>query len=199
MTILEDCCTIIHTIEERELVCVPEGILTNSSRQAANHADYSTARTMELAERISHAVPTDGSVEPLPRFGTSIAVSQPNEPLHTVYTPVFCVIVQGSKEVFLGNERYEYNPSHYLIVTTKLPVITHVFEASAVRPYLSLRLDLDPTLISSVMIEAGDMPSNNGGSVRAINASALNADLLERLGACRTCQARRITERRSDP
>ena len=69
--------------------------------------------------------------------------------------PAFCVIAQGSKEVFLGNERYLYDPAHYLLITAELPLVGHVIDASQERPYLSLRLELDPTLVGSVMVEAG--------------------------------------------
>ena len=69
--------------------------------------------------------------------------------------PAFCVIAQGSKEVFLGDERYRYDPAHYLLVTVELPIVSQIIEASQERPYLSLRLELDPTLVGSVMVEAG--------------------------------------------
>ena len=154
-----------HTDSEQIEQANGDGLRMQSARQ-------------ELADLIRKAVPMDGTVEPLSGLHLN-RVSQPNEPLHSVYTPVFCVIAQGSKEVFLANERYEYNPSHYLIVTTKLPVTTHVYEASKELPYLSLRLDLDPVLVSSVMIEAGQVAPSSSGSVRAINASVLNADLLD--------------------
>ena len=75
--------------------------------------------------------------------------------MHGVSTPSFCVIAQGSKEILLGDEGYRYDPAHYLIATAALPVSGRITEASEERPYLSLRLDLDPTLVGSVMVEAG--------------------------------------------
>jgi AraC-like DNA-binding protein len=96
-----------------------------------------------------------------------------------VYDPVFCVIAQGSKEVFLGNERYLYDPAHYLLVTAELPIVGHVFEASKERPYFSFRLELDPTLVSSVMVEAGHFSPRSHADVRAINVSPLDASLLD--------------------
>jgi AraC-like DNA-binding protein len=67
-----------------------------------------------------------------------------------VYDLVFCVIAQGGKEVFLGSERYLYDAARYLIVTANLPVAVRVLEASQERPYLSLRLKLDPLLVRSL-------------------------------------------------
>jgi hypothetical protein len=72
-----------------------------------------------------------------------------------VSTPAFCVIAQGSKEILLGDELYRYDPNHYLITTAALPVAGRVTEASEERPYLGVVLGLDPTLVSSVLVEAG--------------------------------------------
>lgn len=136
------------------------------------------SRQHELVEYIKRIVRTDGTAEPLPGLSLHRS-SAPGEPLHSVYDPVFCVIAQGSKEVFLGNERYLYDASHYLIVTANLPVAAHVVEASKAHPYLSLRLKLDPLLVSSVMVEAGHTGLPQRASVRAINVSPLDAELFD--------------------
>ncbi|MBI1882504.1 MAG: AraC family transcriptional regulator, partial [Chloroflexi bacterium] len=107
--------------------------------------------------------------------------SSSKEPVHSVSDPAFCVIAQGSKEVFLGNERYQYDPAHYLLFTAELPVVSQVIEASPERPYLSLRLDLNPTLVGSVMVEAGHPSPQTHAEVRAINVSALDTGLLDAL------------------
>ncbi len=132
----------------------------------------------ELVELIARALREDGTVEPLKGLHLHRS-SSPKEPLHSVYDPVFCVIAQGSKEVFLSNERYVYDPAHYLLVTAELPLVSHVLDASKERPYLSLRLELDPTLVGSVMVEAGHNASQNHADVRAINVNSLDADLLD--------------------
>src|SRR5215210_5975396 len=132
----------------------------------------------ELAERIARAVPRDGTVEPLNGLHLNRYANQ-SDPLHGVSTPSFCVIAQGSKEVLLGDSRYRYDPAHYLLATVELPVVGQVLEASAERPYLSLRLELDPALVGSVMVEAGHLSSRNRGDLRAIDVSPLDAELLD--------------------
>jgi len=132
----------------------------------------------ELAELIGRAIREDGTVEPLKGLHLNRS-SSPREPLHSVYDPVFCVIAQGSKEVFLNNERYLYDSCHYLLVTAELPLVSHVVDASKERPYLSLRLELDPTLVGSVMVEAGHPSLQNQADVRAINVCSLDAGLLD--------------------
>jgi AraC-like DNA-binding protein len=132
----------------------------------------------ELVELIARALPKDGTFEPLKGLHLHRS-SFPNEPLLGISIPAFCVIAQGSKQVFLSNERYLYDPFHYLLITAELPLLGHVLDASKERPYLSLRLELDPTLVSSVMIEAGDVTPHNPANVRAINVSSLDAGLLD--------------------
>ena len=133
----------------------------------------------ELLGRIARAVPEDGTVEPVKDLRLN-RVSRTTEPCHGVAYPSFCVIAQGSKEIYLGAERYRYDPYHYLLATVELPVVSRFVEASPERPYLSLRMDLDPALVASVMLEAGmPSPRRETGSARAIDVSPLDASLLD--------------------
>jgi AraC-like DNA-binding protein len=140
-------------------------------------AHRAQANRSELVDRIVRAVREDGRVEPLK--GLYLNRSSTLKRLHSVSDPCFCVVAQGSKEILLGDERYQYDPAHYLLFTAELPVVTQIIEASPERPYLSLRLDLDPTLVSSVMVEAGHLPPRSQANVRAINVSPLGASLLD--------------------
>ena len=159
--------------------------LTNDP-QAKRAADRVQANRDELAEQIAQAIRQDGTTlavsakqrEPLKGvyFNRS---SSPSECLHSVSVPAFCVIAQGSKEVLLGNDRYQYDPMHYLLATAELPIVSQILEASEAKPYLSLRLDLDPTLVGSVMVEAGYPSVQRGANVKAIDVSPLDANLLD--------------------
>jgi AraC-like DNA-binding protein len=132
----------------------------------------------ELAGLITQAVRQDGRVEVLPGLYLNRS-STPTNPLHGVSEPSFCVIAQGSKEVLLGESVYRYDAAHYLLATIELPVVSRVIEASAERPYLSLRVVLDPALVGSVMVEAGHLSLRNGGDVRAMDVSPLDMELLD--------------------
>jgi AraC-like DNA-binding protein len=81
--------------------------------------------------------------------------------------------------VNLGTKRYQYDPANYLIATAELPVTSQVIEASPALPYLSLRIDLDPTLVSSVMVEAGYPASRSQAQVHAMDVNPLDGDLLD--------------------
>jgi AraC-like DNA-binding protein len=96
-----------------------------------------------------------------------------------VSDPAFCVIARGSKEIFLGSECYLYDTSHYLLLTAELPLVGHVLDASKEQPYLSLRLELEPTLVGSVMFDAGEAAPQTPADVKALTVGMLDADLLD--------------------
>ncbi len=132
----------------------------------------------ELVERLMRAIRKDGGSEPLKGLRLH-RLSAPTELAHSVSDPAFCVIAQGSKEGFLGEYRYQYDPMHYLLVTAELPIVSHVIEASPERPYLSLSLKLDPVTVGAVMVETGQLATRDEAHVRALDVSTLDADLLD--------------------
>jgi hypothetical protein len=73
-----------------------------SPPQVEREAHRAQANRDELVERIARAVRADGRVEPL-RGLRLHCESSSKELVHSVSLPAFCVIAQGSKEVFLGD------------------------------------------------------------------------------------------------
>ena len=131
-----------------------------------------------MIQCIAHANREDGVVEPVQGLHLH-RMSQPTERIHGLSRPSFCVIAQGGKDVFVGESCYRYDPEHYLLATVELPLSSCIVEASKERPYLSLRLDLGPALVGSVMVEIGIPAPRSRGDAKAIVVSALDADLLD--------------------
>lgn len=84
-----------------------------------------------------------------------IRSDRPTDPLHVLHAPALCIVAQGRKEVMLGREVYRYGTGQHLIVSIDLPVSGEVTEASREKPYLCLRLDLDPSLLGALMAGVG--------------------------------------------
>jgi AraC-like DNA-binding protein len=141
-------------------------------RMRANHE--------ELVHRIMRAIPEDGSIQPLEGIFLTRA-SIPLRRIHSVVKPSFCVIAQGSKEVLLGAQRYLYGPNHYFLATLELPRVSQVLEASRECPYLSFRLELDPALVGSVLIETNQLFTAGAShtDVQAMVTSPLDANMLD--------------------
>jgi AraC-like DNA-binding protein len=131
----------------------------------------------ELSERISSAVPGDGRHEVQPGLYLYRATAT-GEVVHIVAKPSLCIIAQGGKEVVAGESRYRYDRAHYLITTVELPLSGQVVEASQEEPYLSLRLTLDPSVVTTVLVESGSKGPGGEPNVRGIEVSTLSAELL---------------------
>src|SRR5205085_10153991 len=177
--IRENDCLILHIFpmddgEIREEV--PMHVMIH--QPAEREARLMQANREELVERIARAMREDGIAQPLQGLYL-YRRSSPLQLLHGVSEPSVAVIAQGSKEVLLGESRYRYDPSQYLLATVELPTIRRVLEASKERPYLSLRLELTPTLVDEVMVEAGHSWPPGEASVRAIDVSPLDVPLLD--------------------
>src|SRR5438105_5820730 len=150
-----------------------------NDRQRERQARRVLANQQELAELIARAQREDGTVERLPGLHLK-RVSSSTERVHGVSIPAFCVIAQGSKEIFVGEDYYRYDPGHYLLATVELPIVIQIGEASKERPHLSLRLNMDPVLVGSVMVEAGlASPRGPTSRAKALDVSHLDADLLD--------------------
>jgi len=150
------------------------------SAKTKQHAQRIEAYREELAERIAATLPGDGKVELRPGLVLT-RLSSPSEPVHAVLEPWFCMIAQGAKDVLLGDEWFHYDPAHYLVSTLGVPAVGRVVEASRERPYLGLRLSLDPAVVTSVMVESGVgvHSRGEGGEVKGVGVSPLDADLLD--------------------
>ncbi len=143
----------------------------------SHRPDRTEIDRMELATAIRQALPGDGRIE-VQHGLTLFRVSSPTEPIYGVSESCFCVIAQGAKHVMLGEDRFRYDPNHYLISTVGLPTISQIDVASPEEPYLGLRLVLDPAVVTSTMVESGLVHRQNDSGVKAIAVSTLDADLL---------------------
>lgn len=149
-------------------------------KEAKREAQRLQSSREELAERIARALPEDGILDVF--SGLRLArSSQPTEPIHAVYQPAFCFVAQGCKQAMLGEEVFRYDPGHYLIFTVDLPLTFRVEEASPEQPYLGFRLDLDPSLVASVVMESGIEPKKADARLKAMDVSPTDANLLDAL------------------
>src|SRR6185369_15025538 len=132
----------------------------------------------ELVERISRTLSDDGAKEVFPGFFLARS-SKTSESLHHVYQPAFCLVAQGRKRALLGEEVFRYDPGHYLLFTVDLPFIFQIEKATTNEPYLGLRLDLDPSLVASVLMEADIKIKKGDASAKAMDVHSIDANLLD--------------------
>jgi AraC-like DNA-binding protein len=148
------------------------------NQQAISSAGRGETAREEIVERMSRLLPEDGRIDFVPGL-LLIKSSVPSEPVQSLFQPSFCFVAQGRKRASVGGEVFLYDPFHYLIFTVDLPVAFEIEAPSKELPYLGLSLNLDSALVASVIVESGIRIKKGDASVKAMNVSAIDADLLD--------------------
>lgn len=74
-------------------------------------------------------------------FGLHIyRLSEPSKLNAMVYDPIVCLIVQGAKQISIGEAPVTLSQGQYVVVGHDLPVLARITEASVQQPYLALIL-----------------------------------------------------------
>jgi AraC-like DNA-binding protein len=107
-----------------------------------------------LADLIRAHAPYDGHFKlRLPGLEV-VRASKPNqERIHGIVRPALCVVAQGAKTVFLGEEAFPYDASRMMVFSVDMPVSGLVTQASAGSPFLCLKVELDPARIADLMLK----------------------------------------------
>lgn len=90
-----------------------------------------------------------------------------------VYKPVICLILQGRKELNVGDQFVALAEGDALLVSHELPVTYKIVEASADTPYRALIFSLDLGILRSLYEQVGDVVSDTH---HASSLSASKAD-----------------------
>jgi AraC-like DNA-binding protein len=139
-----------------------------------NVQDHSVDTLLSLIERYAES---DGVHETLLPRVSLIRASRPSEPIHVLHEPALCMIVQGSKEVVLGEQRFIYDPTKYLLISVSLPLTGEILEATPHQPYLCFRLDLDAALLNALITDVGQQ-ENHGHPAAGLALNTPSSELL---------------------
>jgi len=147
--------------------------------------DFSVERNLKiLAEKIGEIAQNDGD------FKTSIPSlsvhrrNAPTAPVHCIYGIGLGVVIQGSKELVLGEKATSYRAGQTLLTTLELPVVSHVATATASSPFLGMMVTIEP---AAVMQTAAVIPFQPAAKAQGFDPLAVNeldtglADTLRRL------------------
>jgi AraC-like DNA-binding protein len=114
----------------------------------------------------------------------------------TVYRPLLCLVLQGSKEVGTSSRTLRVGLGQSLVVSHALPVVSRITEAAANQPYVALVFPIDLDLLRGL---APDVPPRAGqGSRDPFSISLCPGDprmedaLLRYLHQCDSLETRRL-------
>jgi AraC-like DNA-binding protein len=136
-------------------------------------------RQAELIDLVARFAPTDGM------HGTAVGglqlirASAPAHPLPTVYEPGLCVVVQGRKQATVGRDVYYYDALNYLVISMTVPSVGQILEATPEKPYLCVRLNIDPREVGGLMLEAPSSEPQPPVAERGLHVTRVSDALLD--------------------
>lgn len=79
-------------------------------------------------------------------------LSRPEAPTPTMYPACLVFVGQGEKRGFLGSEAIVYDPQHYLMVISPMPMLCQTL-GSAAAPVLTLAVEVDLVLLRELLAD----------------------------------------------
>ncbi|WDZ50063.1 AraC family transcriptional regulator [Acinetobacter vivianii] len=79
----------------------------------------------------------------------------PTDSAHCIYNLGIGIILQGQKQVVIGDQVYQCSEGQSMLTTIDLPVTSHIVQASRQKPFLAVLLLLDLQMVNQVI---ADMP-----------------------------------------
>jgi AraC-like DNA-binding protein len=105
-----------------------------------------------------------------------------NVPVTTVYEPMICMVLQGAKQVMIGDQLLRYDAASCFVASIELPATGCVIEASRDAPYVVAALALDRNMLSELLADmpaasaaAATAPSSTGFGVAPVTPLLLEA------------------------
>lgn len=105
----------------------------------------------ELAKKIARFIgPSERLITEVPGL-LLVRRTAPTAPCSGTYTPSVIVVAQGSKRVDLGQTRFLYDKSRFLLTSIDLPIISQVVEASESEPLLAVAIKLEMPVVRELL------------------------------------------------
>lgn len=82
--------------------------------------------------------------------------SNPSRACPIIYRPAVCFMLQGAKELLVGNTKVTYEQMNYLLIPVMLPVSGRVSQASPDTPYVGLSFNFDTAELRELILLLGD-------------------------------------------
>lgn len=133
-----------------------------------------------LAQLLAQYAPHDGRFDlAFPRI-YAIRESKPHQrSLPALYQPSICLVAQGAKQLVLGDQTYNYDAEHVLIVAVDLPVAAQITQASVAEPYLCFKLEFEPQRVAELALKVYPQGIPAPTQLRAISTERTNRQLIQ--------------------
>ncbi|ABI76703.1 transcriptional regulator, AraC family [Hyphomonas neptunium ATCC 15444] len=72
-------------------------------------------------------------------------------PDHRLYRPSLCMVLQGAKQMYFGEDTLTYGAMEYLLVCVEVPASGRIAQATPTEPFIGLMIDFDVATIKDVL------------------------------------------------
>ncbi|KCZ99109.1 AraC family transcriptional regulator [Hyphomonas polymorpha PS728] len=143
---------------------------SNFKREAADASfapeHQETSMSSALISAVTAYIDANGGGQG--RFGTPMSgvhivrSFQEVMPDHRLYRPSLCVVLQGAKQMYFGQDTLDYGAMEYLLVGVEVPASGWISQAGPTEPFIGLMIDIDVTMIREVLeqVEAAPLPDD---------------------------------------
>lgn len=132
-------------------------------------------RLDEMARRVLRHTEGIARTTAIPRVGLGV-VGQPSQPMSSLYEPMICLVLQGAKEVMIGDRLLRYDRACNFIASLELPVSGRVVEASQDKPYIGVALTIERSILADLL---ATMPASPEGQTSGFAVTPVTPDLLD--------------------
>ncbi|MDH2549365.1 AraC family transcriptional regulator [Acinetobacter baumannii] len=134
-------------------------------------------KTKLLAHKVDGLVQNEDFQTEISGFSLHRRVNK--QSIHCIYDLGLGVILQGEKQVLIGNEIFSYARGQTMLTTIDLPAVSRVTQASYSEPFLGMMLKLDIGLITEI---AGNMENIHVASnIPSFSIETMDVGLIEAL------------------
>ena len=132
-----------------------------------------------LKEKLQQLMPAPGTY-PSNMDGLALHRFDGNsDPSPGFYQPVIIVVAQGRKRVRIGAEEILYGEHTCFVAGVNMPAASCVVEATADKPYLSLSLELDKTVIADLVTKVSPTAAYGVSVARGAMVQDIGPELLD--------------------
>jgi AraC-like DNA-binding protein len=109
-----------------------------------------------------------------PRAGIFIGHNK-TPPSPGVFEPMICVVLQGAKQVLIGDRMLRYDRASYFVATLDLPAHGCIVEATPDQPYIGASMALNRDVLAQLLCE---VPERTPAEATGFMVSAMTEELL---------------------
>lgn len=117
---------------------------------------YLAQRMADLTQRLLPLLTKEDLTQTAIADISLMHLSNPSQARPIIYRPAVCFMLQGAKELLVGNTKVTYEQMNYLLIPVMLPVSGRVSQASPDKPYVGLSFNFDTAELRELILLLGD-------------------------------------------